>query len=509
MRTESCLTGENLLGDEFREVPFLDLPALVIELPNKQSTQRSPSVFRSASREDPVARARDEFLSGYQKQSPSSGGIPSTFRSRQHGNTFIPCGRACNDNCSDEETIPTTLLHPILGQFADDCRELELSAEDHLLAGDLEIAMSKFYKDEAARVEGVSMVLIKHKIHLNVSSKIPNSRYVMDADMSVDKYRYVIAEFKNEAGGTQAEPFLEAIAYYVESTRELAPKIPRSPLPCLLLAIYGPHIVFAGATWNRRPVVQVLSMPVAFHIHHTDDRLQLTVARHMAAFRRASEALRTYYEQIGDIPIPLSTCPPAAKALFPYPTSYGTLTGNAVKTFQYKTQVVEKKLVFFATQDDDGSCICVKFTQTYSVEAHQHLASRKCAPAMRGMKNLPGGWIMIVVDALLEFETLYDRKEPLPSTLFVKMEKTLRDFHEHRFVHGDIRDVNIMVHKESIDEFRFIDLDWSGVSGLARYPARINTLTIKRPPNVISRGIIAPEDDLFMLDGIRKLKCRD
>ncbi|KAG6374929.1 hypothetical protein JVT61DRAFT_3676 [Boletus reticuloceps] len=54
---------------------------------------------------------------------------------------------------------------------------------------------------------------------------------------------------------------------------------------------------------------------------------------------------------------------------------------------------------------------------------------------MRGMKNLPGGWIMIVVDALLEFKTLYDGKEPLPLTLFTKMQETLEDFHKHGFVY--------------------------------------------------------------------------
>ncbi|KAG6374275.1 hypothetical protein JVT61DRAFT_4297 [Boletus reticuloceps] len=296
MGSGKCLEGKSELGHVFKAVPFWNLPALVIEIElvdKKEPTKWSPSVFLSTPREDPIARAQDEFLSGYQKKSPSSGGIPSTF--------------------SDEETIPTMLLHPVLGQFANDCHEFKFRAEDHLLAGDLEIAMSNFYTDETARVEGVSKVLEKHKIHLNFLLKILNSRFVVDADMSVDKYRYVIAEFKNEAGSTPAEPFLEAIAYYVESTRELALKIPRSPLPCLLLAIYGPHIVFAGATWNRRPVVQVLSMLVAFHIHHMDDQNQLTVARHMAAFHRASEALRTYYKQIGEIPIPLSTCPPATK----------------------------------------------------------------------------------------------------------------------------------------------------------------------------------------------------
>ncbi|KAG6374274.1 hypothetical protein JVT61DRAFT_4296 [Boletus reticuloceps] len=128
---------------------------------------------------------------------------------------------------------------------------------------------------------------------------------------------------------------------------------------------------------------------------------------------------------------------------------------------------------------------------------------------MRGMKNLPGGWIMIVVDALLEFETVYNQKEPLSSTLFAKMQETLADFHNHGFVHGDIRDVNIMVPKENNDEFRFINLDWSGLLGLAQYPARINTLTIKWPPNIISRRFIAPSDDLFMLNAIRTLKCRD
>ncbi|KAG6374930.1 hypothetical protein JVT61DRAFT_3677 [Boletus reticuloceps] len=95
--------------------------------------------------------------------------------------------------------------------------------------------MSILYKDEITRVD----VLKSHGILLKFSSQILNSRYVVDGDMSVGKYRYVIAEFKNEVGSAPAQPFLEAIVYYVESTRELALENPRSPLSCLLLVIYG------------------------------------------------------------------------------------------------------------------------------------------------------------------------------------------------------------------------------------------------------------------------------
>ena len=61
--------------------------------------------------------------------------------------------------------------------------------------------------------------------------------YQVDGDLSIGEYRYVIAEFKNEAAGSVSEPYIQAAAYYLERTRTQALENMGSLLPCFLLAI--------------------------------------------------------------------------------------------------------------------------------------------------------------------------------------------------------------------------------------------------------------------------------
>ncbi|KAH0828842.1 hypothetical protein J3R83DRAFT_3312 [Lanmaoa asiatica] len=48
------------------------------------------------------------------------------------------------------------------------------------------------------------------------------------------------------------------------------------------------------------------------------------------------------------------------------------------------------------------------------------------------------------------------------------MEEKLKAFHHAGFVHGDIRDVNIVVSKTDVTRFMFVDFDWSGRKGEVR-----------------------------------------
>lgn len=61
---------------------------------------------------------------------------------------------------------------------------------------------------------------------------------------------------------------------------------------------------------------------------------------------------------------------------------------------------------------------------------------------------------MAVFEVLSDFETLADRKRPLPSSVFGFISATLRQFHEACFVHVDVRDVNIIVSRTNEKNFK-------------------------------------------------------
>ncbi|KAF8416474.1 hypothetical protein L210DRAFT_3656571 [Boletus edulis BED1] len=375
--------GEPLQGDtlvpNFLGVPVLDLFYVVAEVSSTTRSMNPPPLSHpDFGGTDPIKAAREDFIKARpQNKSPSGGSHPSSFRKTQgEGNKRILCGRPRDP----EELIPVTLLHPVFGQFLDDCQTGTMKKDDNQFVGELSNAMSNLYDDEERRVQAVTDLFKAIQLDFNIHEKIPGTQYVMDANISPNDQRlprYVIAEFKNEAATSTSEPYMQAVAYYLEATRAFAPRMSGSALPCFLLLLFGPYIVFAGAVWNLRPVVQVLSTPLAFHYHSTDTHNQLTVARHMAAFRKAVRTLNEYYQHLS---VTLTTDGNSLSnqlshgALFPYRTEFESLDDGITRNIRYTVQFMEagekKGLVFFGTlQEDDTDQICIKFSRRYSKEA--------------------------------------------------------------------------------------------------------------------------------------------
>ncbi|KAG1853978.1 hypothetical protein F4604DRAFT_1591359 [Suillus subluteus] len=478
--------------------------------------------------EDPIKVARATFLANFddhsknkksqsrskRSHSPSHSSHPSSFRERQRDEKLqIACGRPRNL----EDTIPATLLHPVFGQFIDDCRTHTVTEEDNNLVDELMNVMSALYETENKRMDAVSEVLTKYRLSFRLNAKVPGTAYVMDADMSIDVHNshhpYVIAEFKNEAATSSSEPYMQAVAYYLESTRTSASRMSGSALPCFLFILFGPYIVFAGAVWTLRPAVQILSSPLVFNYHSTDTENQITATRHMAAFRKAVKLLERYYE----------TLPPESELtntlshpiLFPYPTSFTSLDDGSKIYFKYTEQLDEdggmsKRLIFFGTLTE-GPVICIKFVRRYSQDAHLHCASSGFAPRLRGFEKLPGGWYMVVMDKLVSYDVLADlpHTDRLPRSVFEAIRKQLKTLHACQLVHGDIRDTNILVKKDNRTKFMIIDFDWAGVEEVVRYPPYVNYTKIKRPNDARDGLLVKAAHDDAMLDDIIDMRVQE
>ncbi|KAI6041164.1 hypothetical protein EDC04DRAFT_2879030 [Pisolithus marmoratus] len=478
---------EKKLETFFSDLPFSqDAACVVVEVLPQQGAKVPPSSRPFTMDGDMVWEACETYLRASSTEKPSTTAIPLSFFDRQKNDCkAIPC--SCPRKYKDR--IPTVLLHPVFGQFIDDTKEIEVSAEDNKLVVELADAMSDLYKNKSEQIDNVGRVLMTFAIHFSITI-IKRTGYETDGDMAVKYYHYVIAEFKNEAGNTSGEPYFQSIGYYLESTRKEAVTVPSSPLPCFLLSFFGPYVIFAGATWNLRPMIQLLSMPIAFNIHSMDTDNLLVLARHMAAFRKATQMLKRYYEDLRPTQ-PLQNMP--SPQLFPYPTMY---------TF---IQQLKNKLVFFSTESAEGSAIvdriCIKFAQRYSPDAHKHCTSVGCAPTLRGFEKIPGGWFMIVMDDLSNnYETLENQRVPIPTKSLIRTK--LAEFLEEGFVHGDIRDTNIMVSKSDNMQFRIIDFDWAGIAGEVKYPAFLNP-EVWRPEGASDGKPILAEHDDAMLNDMR------
>lgn len=151
----------------------------------------------------------------------------------------------------------------------------------------------------------------------------------------------------------------------------------------------------------------------------------------------------------------------------------------------------------------DGKPIMVKFVQRYSRDAHEKCANLGCAPKLHGFEELPGGWLMVVMEYLPSDKYHTPNNDVLKTTnlkLYNAMKKALENLHQEGLVHGDIRDANVMVENEGQSGFMFLDFDWSGRINEVEYPPNVNMASeMNRPTDVGGGKKIWAEHDMHML----------
>jgi hypothetical protein len=244
--------------------------------------------------------------------------------------------------------------------------------------------------------------------------------------------------------------------------------------------------------YREKTVAQILSVSIPLCYDQTDNRMRLTAARHLRAFKEATISLRKLYESTAAASaIPEDIRP---SALWPYPFRYGCLEHGAEVEFRYIKQT--SRLVFFAETVREKKAICVKFSKTYSKEAHLECHRLGFAPQLLGLDVLPGGWLMVVMEDLdaQNFVLLKAAGSIKPA-----LKGKVLQFHKSGFVHGDIRNANVLVGPD-MKTFSLIDFDWSGKEGSVRYPLNVNNVGVRRPAGAEDGNLILATHDLQMID---------
>ena len=254
----------------------------------------------------------------------------------------------------------------------------------------------------------------------------------------------------------------------------------------------------------------MLSPAIPCHYQDTDIKMESMLVRHVGALRRAMHSLRTYYREYSANP-----SLPLRNPTHPYPTSFISRDGS-VQHFTYLFHMKGRNLFF---GNADNTAICIKFVSRYCEKGHEFLAAKGFAPKLHAVQRLHGGLYMVVMDDVSEeyvslFNLLQDNpilssKEHLGSCklLLEEVGQCLRQFHRAGFVHGDIRDTNLMVRAPNpvdfIDwSFLVVDYDSCGKMKQVRYPLDLNTKSVWRPEGATGGAIIEAEHDLLMLDHI-------
>jgi hypothetical protein len=265
--------------------------------------------------------------------------------------------------------------------------------------------------------------------------------------------------------------------------------------------------------WNGFQVIVRALCPVYDLATDPLGKHQYTLASTLDAFKVAVDAIEAHYVAIQNEaeidPTPTAGVPAHIRSArqYPYPTSFN-LEGQTT-IFTYHTRLNDEKLLFAAAGPNSQQYF-VKYTCRYSADAHKCLASHGFAPKLYKCASLPGGWYVVIMElhlspyhmlATLSLDDEARRK------VRSKVEEALGKLHAEGFVHGDVRDANILVDSNSLEgdvKIRIVDWDWAGRAGEVRYPAGINRFTVKRPEGAQTRKLIAKEHDLEMVDYLRR-----
>jgi hypothetical protein len=188
--------------------------------------------------------------------------------------------------------------------------------------------------------------------------------------------------------------------------------------------------------------------------------------------------------------------PSSHSQIFPYQTDFTSLADSTTTHhIEYESQPISDKLVFFGKLSN-GDSVCIKFTRSYSQDAHSFCSSIGAAPELLGFQPIAGGWWMVVMARIgpdyHEFHQL-----PRDPEILKKLGSILTQLHRKNLVHGDVRDTNIMVRGKDV---KLIDFDWAGEIGVVQYPMNVfRGDGLWLPAGACDGELITTEHDIEML----------
>jgi serine/threonine protein kinase len=251
-----------------------------------------------------------------------------------------------------------------------------------------------------------------------------------------------------------------------------------SVMPLLLLSLVGPNISFSFLAFGGKiimdpatPYLSCLQLPF-------DIPQMIKTARAFRAMKDCIEELKIFYRELS---FTEGINPYFEQLRFPYCKSFNY--DGSLFHFNYEKQI-ENKLVFIAriinptdSVIPKNTLIVVKFTRTYSQEAHQTcFLYKQSAPQFYSCESLKGGWYFIVMEYLEGFECYNPSLYSLHNNYLIK--EIVQNLHAHNFVHGDLRGCNILIDLKAAESLHpricLIDFDWSGEADITRYPAFMN-----------------------------------
>ncbi|EJU01685.1 hypothetical protein DACRYDRAFT_22131 [Dacryopinax primogenitus] len=314
-------------------------------------------------------------------------------------------------------------------------------------------------------------------------------------------------EYKNTLGSGQTEPIFQGVSaarkYWAQPQRNKVRQV--SPHPVISFAVAGAWMFVQLVVFVEAVIVETvpeLCGPLFANAGQHDKYIR-ELAKKFSCLNKAMLRLRNYYNELPN--------PPLADPIAPYLPAWtlfelsdsdnqeGRLTYDKRLMDDFRSPIYEAEL---RTVDSERTKPCVvKFCSRWGTWVHNLLAEKGYAPQLYGVKELPDGTKMVVMEKL-SGESIFKIGE-VPASVANDFRTALDTLRVAGLVHGDLRATNLMCCSEKNGSWvgKIIDFDWADKEGSARYPFNLNdTSDIPWASGVGRGGLIKHAHDVHMLE---------
>ncbi|KAI9464007.1 hypothetical protein BJY52DRAFT_1250959 [Lactarius psammicola] len=455
-----------------------------VRLPNEPSRKRPR-------RED----ATEEYMKGpLVVKAPSAVAAHSeVFKMQMESKT-----RVANDRPhSDADHLPIALLYHGFGRFLDaatgapvddvlnfDRRQFELNVDGFMTA------MNLYYANERERNNKALLYLNKiFQCYLGVHTPqlmagvVHEDRCSNGHVLGLANTIEVVLDVKDELSLSRVDPTIELAAYYTQSLMEGSTKEDRSRFffPALGIVVISSHIGFYALAYtsSTRLVALTPLLPTTTESGNNWVRPALLNARNL-----------------------------------PYVNEVAAYSAPGVIRFHIRVEAYQgltrypNRFLYLATLDSTGNKVVVKFTRRYFPQLHLFCAEQGRAPQLLGYGIIPGSWHVVVMEWIDQEETNLQNFAPqYLSTWSENLKSLVKDFHDKGWVHGDLRDANLIVSNQEAGRVMLVDFDWGGdaSAGPVHYPTALVNEELINPMEPGNFQITKEYDDRVLASTLEKL----
>ncbi|KZT09106.1 uncharacterized protein LAESUDRAFT_748334 [Laetiporus sulphureus 93-53] len=286
----------------------------------------------------------------------------------------------------------------------------------------------------------------------------------------------LVVEFRRD-GDSGSDAVAQGVSYLAHRHRDTVEKNVANEhvydewrVPALLITVVGATISFHGLVVLGNHRIVPLTPKLTLTNPNVEPEFRQQVIRaFMAAVkvrRRIRDDTETMLREADRLPVLT-----LEQMRFPNISSVTTAQhGSQARTdFTIKKSLPPSHNRFlYCAKTPEGSDILVKCTLRYSRELYEFCAEREHAPKLLGFERIPGGWFIVAME-LVKGELLCIR-DTYRSEWKAGLEGVVNQFHDAGMVHGDLRDVNLLISDTNETKAIILDFDWGGKAGEVYYP---------------------------------------